>query len=466
MGPLRRCTPEKILKVLPFVILAAATVAGGAAYVDRHPPSAGPVYLTAPVERGKVVTTVTATGTVKAVVTVEVGSQLSGQIDKLFVDFNDTVQSGQPIARLDQSVFLAKVQEAEAALQAAKTNVMVEQAAVERMRSMLAAAQARIKVLQAKTARADSAMAAAQRELDRTKTLRGTGVASERQLDQAQSARDAAAAGQREAEAESIVHAQEIITAAAEVKKTDAELSNAQAVVLEKEAELAQARVELERTVIRSPIDGVVIGRKIDRGQTVAASLKAPELFTIAQDLREMDVHARVDEADIGRIRVGQKASFKVDAFPGRQFAAHVTQIRRAPEVEKNVVTYTVVLSAPNPELLLLPGMTAVVDVVIDEIDNTLKLPNSALRYQPTAGKERGGSAAGAALAAAAAPAGTAVWVLGDDGTPVPVPVGLGVSNATTTAIAGGELREGQRLVIGTVPDSDNRGPFGFRFGF
>ena len=185
-----------------------------------------------------------------------------------FVDFNDEVHRDEPIARLDQAVYLAKMQEAEAALQTAKTGIAVEQAAVERMRSNLATAQAQVKVLQAKTAKADSALAAAQRDLDRTKLLSGKGVTSERQLDQAQVARDAAAAGQREAEAEDAVHAQEITTAAADLKKTEAELANAQAVVLQREAELAQARVELERTVIRAPIDGVVIGRKVDRGHT------------------------------------------------------------------------------------------------------------------------------------------------------------------------------------------------------
>ena len=219
--------------------------------------------------------------------------------------------------------------------------------------------------------------------------------------------------------------------------------------------------VELDRTVIRSPIDGVVIGRKVDRA-TVAASLQAPTLFTIAQDLREMDVHARVDEADIGRIRVGQKAAFRVDAFAGQQFVGHVTQIRRAPEIEKNVVTYTVVLAAPNPQQLLLPGMTAVVDIVVDESDDALKLPNAALRFQPP---EHTGSRSNAAPKQNSGLA-TTIWVLGDDNEPTPHSVRLGVRNATVTAVVGGELHEGQKVVVGTAAADQNSGPFGFRLGF
>jgi HlyD family secretion protein len=454
------------LRLLLFAILGVAAIAGGGTYIHGHASTAGPAYLTAPVERGNVETTVTATGTVKAVVTVEVGSQLSGQIEKLFVDFNDEVHRGQPIAQLDQSVFLAKVQEAEAALQAARTTVAVAEASVERMRSSAATAEARVGVLQAKTARADSALNAAQRELNRTQMLSGKGVTSERQLDQAQAARDAAAAGQREAQAENAVHTQEIKTAAAELHKSEAELANAKAVVSQKEAELAQARVELDRTVILSPIDGVVIGRKVDRGQTVAASLQAPTLFTLAQDLREMDVHARVDEADIGRIRVGQNARFRVDAFPRQQFVGHVTQIRRAPEIEKNVVTYTVVLAAPNPQLLLLPGMTAVVDIVVDESNDALKLPNSALRFQPPGRIESHGSAAVAAIPAEDGGPAATVWVLGDNNQPTAHPVRLGVSNATVTAVSGSGLSAGQKVIVGTAAAGKGHGPFGFRLGF
>ncbi len=452
---------NRLNRPLTVIVLLAAVAAS--IYVIGRAPAAGPFYVTTPVERGTVRKTVTATGTVKAVVTVEVGSQLSGQIDKLFVDFNDEVHRGQPIAQLDQRIFLAKVQEAEAALEAAKTSVSVQQAAVERTRSNLATTQEQIKVLQAKTSRAQTALSAAQRDFARTQSLSSRGVTSERQLDQMRAARDTATAEQRQAEAEADVHAQEIKTAAADLKKAEAELLNVQAIVMQKEAELAQTRVELEQTIIRSPIDGIVIGRKIDRGQTVAASLKAPTLFTIAQDLRQMDLHARVDEADIGRIRVGQKATFKVDAFPRHQFTAQVTEIRRAPEVEKNVVTYTVVLAAPNPEQLLLPGMTALVNIVVGETDKVLKVPNAALRFQPP-GPTQGDESAEPPEDEPGAHA--KVWLLGKNGLPKPVPVRLGLSDATTTAVADGPLREGQSVIVGTSAGPDGRGPFGLRLGF
>lgn len=420
------------------------------------------MYLTAAMERGKVMKTVTATGAVKAVVTVAVGSQLSGQIAKLFVDFNDDVHQGQPIAELDQSVYLAKVREAQAALEAAKTTVAIQEAAVQQTQSKLATAQAGTDVLAAKTARADAVLQAAQRELQRAETLRGKGVASESQLDQAQTARDAATADQREAEAQEAVHAQEIKTAAADLTKAEAELANAGAIATQKSAELAQAQVELERTVIRSPIDGIVIGRKVDRGQTVAASLKAPTLFTIAEDLRQMEVHARIDEADIGRIRRGQRATFSVDAFPRRHFTARVIQIRRAPEVEKNVVTYTVVLAAPNPERLLLPGMTALVDIVVQETSDVLHVPNAALRFHP-AGPER--EAAGGDLAGESEGSRATLWLLGEDGKPKPVQVRLGLTNATETAILSGPLHAGEKVIVGAAPDQGG-GPFGVRLGF
>lgn len=445
--------------------VALVAFTGGGIYATAFR-AADPVYLTAAVERGSVINTVTATGMIKAVVTVEVGSQLSGEIDKLFVDFNDEVRQGEPIARLDQRIFLTKVREAEAALEAAKTSVLVQEAAVERSQSDLATAEQQVNVMQAKTARARTALAAAQRDLDRTEPLSSKGVASERQLDQARVARDVASATQREAEADDGVHAQQTKTAAADLKRAEAQLLNANAIVMQRAAELAQAQVELEQTTIRSPIDGVVIGRKVDRGQTVAATLKAPTLFTIAQDLRRMDLHARVDEADIGRVRVGEKATFKVDAFPRRSFSAQVSEIRRAPEVIKNVVTYTVVLSAPNPEMLLLPGMTALVDIVVGETDGVLKVPNAALRFRPVGQETDRDDELGVALEEEAPGAKARVWLADSNGQPRPVQVQLSLGNSTVTAVSDGPLREGQKVFIGTAPVSDTRGLFGIRMGF
>ena len=211
-------------------------------------------------------------------------------------------------------------------------------------------------------------------------------------------------------------------------------------------AAMEQAQVDLGRTVIKAPIDGVVVARNVDVGQTVAASLQAPVLFTIAQDLRAMQVDASIDEADVGAMQVGQKVGFTVDAYPGRTFEGEVLQIRKSPQVVQNVVTYDVVVSAPNPDLALLPGLTANVRVVTAERTGVLQIPNSALRYGQA-------QAAKAAVGAAALPAGTVqVYSLGSDGTPQPVAVKLGISDGNVTEMVEGPLTEGQQLVIGEVP--------------
>jgi HlyD family secretion protein len=252
---------------------------------------------------------------------------------------------------------------------------------------------------------------------------------------------------------------------AAALHKADAELLNARATVAQRDAMLEQARVELDRSVIRSPITGVVIGRDIDRGQTVAASLEAPTLFKIARDLRDMEVHAKIDEADIGRIRVSQPATFRVDAFPGRQFSGKVTQIRKAPEVVRNVVTYRVVIATRNPELLLLPGMTALVEIVVRETDEVLKLPNAALRFRPRE-RESLRQAAKNVVLEDAIGAERDVWALDDDGEPKPVRVRLGLSDASVTEVVEGPLREGQDVIVGTAPEEGERRLFGIRWGF
>lgn len=240
---------------------------------------------------------------------------------------------------------------------------------------------------------------------------------------------------------------------------TDANLLYAQAAESKQSAELDQARIDLERTVISAPIDGVVIGRDVDRGQTVAASLEAPTLFTLAQDLREMEVHANIDEADIGRIRIGQQARFTVDAYPTRAFTGTATQIRKAPQLIQNVVTYTVVLSTQNPDLALLPGMTAVVHVVVDEAKDVLKVPNAALRFQPPGETIATTAAAGEVPDASR---GGAVWVLGEDHRPVSVRVALGRSNESATELVDGPLRAGQQVIVGMASSPQDRSWFGF----
>ena len=301
---------------------------------------AGPVDLTN-IERGDITQIVSAVGSVRALNTVEVGSQLSGQIFELFVDFNSPVEAGDLLARLDPQTFERRVQEAEANLAVARANVEVQTAGI---------------------AKAEASYANARRELERQRSLVDRGSVSASALDLTETA---------------------YLSARADIEIARAQKVNAEATVQQREAVLEAARIDLERTEIRSPINGVVIQRSIDVGQTVAASLQAPVLFTIAQDLAQIRIEASVDEADIGSVREGAEARFDVDAFPGQQFTGRVGQVRLAPNEEQNVVTYTVVIDATNPARRLLPGMTASIDIITGRQENALRVENAAVRFRP-----------------------------------------------------------------------------------
>jgi HlyD family secretion protein len=415
-------------------------------------------YLTAPVERGDISTTLTATGSLKALVTVQVGSQLSGQLADLLVDFNDEVNEGEPLARLDPRTFQSEVRQAEAALEVARAEVLKQRAELRNAASALASARHSLEVAQARVQGAQAKVTESERDLKRKRALAGTEVMAQAQIDRATAAHQSAAADLRAAKAEVEIAREAVVAAEASQLMVDANLLYAEAAERQRSAELDQARIDLDRTVIIAPIDGVVIGRDVDRGQTVAASLEAPTLFTLARDLREMEVHANIDEADIGRIRLGQEAIFTVDAYPGRAFAGTVTQIRKAPMLLQNVVTYTVVLSTRNPDLALLPGMTALVTVVVDEAKDVLKVPNAALRFQPP-------TARGALAAAAEAPGdggGAVIWIPGEDGAVVPVRVTLGRSNDSVTELVDGPLSAGQQVIIGMASPPQDDSWFGF----
>ncbi len=232
-------------------------------------------------------------------------------------------------------------------------------------------------------------------------------------------------------------------------------------------AVLEKAKVDLERTTIRSPIDGIVIERNVDSGQTVAASLQAPTLFTLAKDLRHMEVHAQVDQADIGYVSPNQIAFFAVDAYPDRLFSGTVTQIRKAPQVIQNIVTYTVLIAADNSELLLLPGMTAVLQIIVAEVRDVVKIPNAALRFRP-ADSNASGSTAAAEIGQQSPPEqGTPalVWLL-DNGDLTPRVIGIGVRDSSAVQVLSGSLNVGQSVVVGTAAVPEGRGMFGIRAGF
>jgi len=313
-----------------LLVLAALVLAASAATYflwSKREASQAPAFRFVKIESGPLTATVAASGTLNPVTSVQVGTQVSGQIKELFVDFNSPVKAGQLIARIDPETLMYRVRQNEADLDAARAAV----------------------------GRTQVALANAQRDLSRSKELVAREFVSPADLDRAQAQYDLAAA----------------------------ELNSAKAVVSQRLAQLASAKVDLGRTEIRAPVDGVVIKRSVDVGQTVAASLQAPELFIIARDLRDMQVETSIDEADVGRIRQGLRATFTVDAFPGRTFNGEVRQVRKSAQNVQNVVTYTVLVSAANPDGQLMPGMTANVRIITDTRASVLKVANSALRFRP-----------------------------------------------------------------------------------
>ena len=307
--------------------------------------SAAPVteanFETAEVDRGAIRSVVSASGPVRPIVTVDIGSQLSGQIAELYVDFNDETKEGDLIARIDPLTFATRVRQAEADLNVAEAGVALQEAAIVRVKANLGLAE---------------------REVDRQRPLASRGNVSASVLDAAETT---------------------LATTRADLVSAEAQLKNARALVDQRMASLEQAKIDLERTEIRSPINGVVIERAVDVGQTVAASFSAPVLFQIAQDLSEIQVEASVDEADIGGIAEGNQVSFTVDAYPNREFQGRVSQVRLAPVELNNVVTYTVIINAANPGRRLLPGMTANVELITGERADVLRVPNRALRFRP-----------------------------------------------------------------------------------
>jgi HlyD family secretion protein len=422
-------------------------------------------YRVAKVEKGPISSFVSTTGTLNAVITVQVGSQISGQIRELLADFNSEVHAGKVIARIDPQIFEAKVKQADAELAVAKANVLIQKANVEKARTDLdnsVAAQASGK---AQTEKARVVVADAKRTLERRRELHKRGAMSENEMDSAQAAYDQVVAQLKSAEAQEQAEASLVASKEAALKMARAQVDYALEQVNQREAALRQAQVDLEHTFILSPVDGIVIERAVDVGQTVAASLQAPKLFTIAQDLRKMQVETSVDEADIGRIQVNQRTTFTVDAFPGQEFAGRVKQIRKAPLTVQNVVTYTVVISAENPELRLFPGMTANVKIFVDERPAAVKVPNSALRFRLA--EEEGSSNPGeggnpgrkekAQQVSEGRETGPAsegrVWVVGREGKPMPLDVVTGISDGSFTEVLGGEVSAGQEVIIGINQD-------------
>jgi HlyD family secretion protein len=420
-----------------------------------------PPHRAATVERGDLMATVTAAGKLSAVVQVEVGSQVSGLVKELYADFNSKVTQGQVIARIAPETYEAKLAQAQADLEIAQALVPVQRAQIERGRAELETAQAAHLAAKAQTARAELALDDARRELDRKRSLAESAVVSASAWEQTQNAHRSAQAQVNAARAEEQSKAAAIRAAEAALRMAEAQLANNVAQVKQKEAALRQAQIDLEYTYIHAPVTGTVVNRSVNIGQTVAASLYAPTLFTIAQDLTRMQVEAAIVEADVGRFSTGQAVTFTVDAYPGRIFTGEVKQIRKASQVVQNVVTYTVVISAENPGEALLPGMTANLQVVVAKSEGVLKVPNAALRFRPP-GQPVEEARPAMPVARAESAESTAnrpgvpgrVFVLDPDGQLRLVPLRLGITDGRTTEVLTGAVADGQAVIIGTAPSS------------
>jgi HlyD family secretion protein len=416
----------KSRRLVVFVVLVILLGGGYAAWRAYFADSATPAYKFAPIESGPITAAVSATGTLNPVVSVQVSSQISGQLREIFVDFNSAVKAGQLIAQIAPETYEHRVRQAEADLEAARATVAVQQAEIYRAKVNLADAE---------------------RDHARKQSLVAKSFLSPAELDKAMTTLEAAKA---------------------QMRVVQAQAGNSAALVRQREAQLGQARVDLGRTEIRAPVDGIVIKRSVEPGQTVAASLQAPELFVIARNLSDMQVETAIDEADVGRLQVGQEASFTVDAFPGKRFKGEVKQVRKAAQVVSNVVSYTVVVSASNPDLILLPGMTANVRIVTAQKDKVLKIANAALRFRPPSSDEKSAPAArppgsgsgpgGMGRGRASGGAGK-LWVLGSDGKPAAVEVKTGINDGNQTELIEADLAEGREVIIGTHAVAEKKSP-------
>jgi HlyD family secretion protein len=424
-----------------WFIVAGIVVLGGVFAFFALSTNPQPQHFSAKVERGDIHDVVEATGTINSVITVQVGSQVSGTIAKLFVDFNSRVHKGDIVALIDPALFKGALLQATADLENAKANVEAARANLDKAKAVLVQTKA---------------------DYDRAVALTKQSVMSQQQLDLAKSNYDSANAS---------------------VGAAEANINQAVAQVDLKKAAVTVAQTDLDYTVIRSPIDGTVVARNVDIGQTVAASLQAPTIFTIAKDLTKMWVYAKTDESDVDNIKVGKTVSFKVDALPKETFTGVVSQVRMNPTTVQSVVTYDTIIEFANPDLKLFPGMTAYVTIPVNTVQNVLKLPNTALRYKPpmapdevltlykrygieessrqSAGSDPpGATAANVALVSKKDTA--VVWKLHVDKTMEPVKVSLGITDHAYTevsAVLKGELKQGDDVIIRSVmPTSQGLG--------
>jgi HlyD family secretion protein len=393
-----RTLERSLSRAMKKIIVAVAViiVAGLAAYFLINSGSPVQTYRFDKVSKGNIVASVTATGTVNAVTTVLVGTQVSGTIRTLYVDYNSPVKKGQLIAQIDPTLFQASVDQA-------KANLISAQANLEK---------------------AETALVDAKRTYERNKELFARNLIARSDLD----------------------------TSETTYESDKALVSAAKAAINQTQAALKSAQTNLDYTRIVSPVDGIVVSRSVDVGQTVAASFQTPTLFTIAQDLTKMQIDSSVVEADIGRVTVGQTVEFTVDAYPDITFKGTVVQVRKAPIIVQNVVTYDVVVGVNNQDLKLMPGMTANVSIIISGKKDVLRIPNAALRFRPEGYKPKGEQK------------GVGVWVV-ENNNPKRVKITTGITDGNFTELTSGDLKEGQELVVEMISKAKKQsGPTGPRF--
>jgi HlyD family secretion protein len=367
-----------------FVLFLAAIAAVALYFVPgwNGAPAEGS-YRTAKADRGDVIATVSATGTINPTTTVIVGSQLSGQVVQILADFNSEVKAGQVVARLNQDQIRARLDAARADLAQMRAQRLVVEGQIEKVKAETEKAKAAQTDMEAQVTRNEALLADSDRIYTRQSDLRGRGFAAEAAVDTARTTRDAQAAALASARAQVMSAKAALVGLAADLQVAQANLAAVSAQIQQREAAVRQIEVDLGNSEIKSPVSGVVVQRNVELGQTVAASLQAPELFRIADDLRKMEISANIDETDIGRIKPDQRVRFTVNAFPGRTFDGVVKQVRLGSQNVQNVVIYTTIVSIENPRRELLPGMTANLRVETERRENVVRIPNAALRWRP-----------------------------------------------------------------------------------
>jgi len=371
-------------KQLIVTAIGVVLVGGSGGYFLWGRRASSEEWITAKVERGAIRNTVSATGTLQAVTTVQVGTQVSGTISELYADFNTVVKKGQVVAKLDPRVYEAQLASQRANLEQARANLADAEAKVLAAKSTIDNQRAGVSSANANLAALKAQRDDAQNLLRRQEALSKSGLIPDRDLEATRTGYNAAEARYKQADAQlDQARVSEQMSAGSGLAQAEAQVKQAKAQVQQIQASLKMAEVNLSYTTISSPIDGIVVSRNVDKGQTVAASLQAPTLFTIANDLTQMQVIANIDQADIGVINQSNRVGFTVDAFPGHNFSGTINQIRLSPQNVQNVITYNVVIDVQNPELKLKPGMTANLTLTIAERQDTLKIPNAALRFRP-----------------------------------------------------------------------------------